>query len=83
MIKEMDIRCHLYGERFSPTKVEQLTGISLENKIEVGDILSNGRNKGTLSSDTFCCRPAFQNIFARIFLIPRSVYFLSQLDSNK
>ncbi|AGK54609.1 hypothetical protein B1NLA3E_14315 [Bacillus sp. 1NLA3E] len=46
MIMEMDIRCHFYGEKFSPKKVEQLTGFTLENKIEVGDILHKGKNKG-------------------------------------
>jgi hypothetical protein len=46
MIKEMDIRCHLYGEKFSPKLVEQLTGVTLENKIEVGEISNKGRNKG-------------------------------------
>ncbi|MFB5284684.1 hypothetical protein [Peribacillus sp. Hz7] len=50
MIKEMDIRCHLYGESFSPMKIEKSTGITLENKIEVGDIVSKGRCKGELSS---------------------------------
>lgn len=42
----MDIRCHFYGEKFSPKVVEQLIGIKLENKIEVGDISKRGRNKG-------------------------------------
>ncbi|MEY9977914.1 hypothetical protein ABH968_002860 [Lysinibacillus sp. RC79] len=46
MIKDMDIRCHFYGEEFSPKVVEQLIGIKLENKIEVGDISKIGRNKG-------------------------------------
>lgn len=46
MIKEMDIRCHFYGEKFSPKVVEQLTGFTLENKIEVGEISHKGRNKG-------------------------------------
>lgn len=45
MIMEMDIRCHFYGEKFSPKKVEQLTGFTLENKIEVGDILHKGKTK--------------------------------------
>ena len=46
MIKEMDIRCHLYGENFLPKMVEKQSGIALENKIEVGDITNRGRNKG-------------------------------------
>ncbi|MEH7014699.1 hypothetical protein V7087_28470 [Neobacillus niacini] len=46
MIKEMDIRCHFYGEKFSPKVVEKLIGITLKNKIEVGDISNRGRNKG-------------------------------------
>jgi hypothetical protein len=31
MIVNMDVRCHLYGDEFSPKKVEQLTGITLHN----------------------------------------------------
>ncbi len=46
MIKEMDIRCHLYGDEFSPNRVEELTGITLENKIEVGEIATKGRYRG-------------------------------------
>lgn len=44
MIKEMDIRCHFYGEKFSPKVVEKQSGIRLENKIEVGDI-TRGRKQ--------------------------------------
>jgi hypothetical protein len=47
MIVDMDVRCHLYGDEFSPKKVEELTGITLENKIEVGEIATRGRYKGT------------------------------------
>lgn len=43
----MDIRCHLYGVEFSPKRAEELTGITLENKIEVGEIVSKGRYRGT------------------------------------
>lgn len=50
MIKEMDIRCHFYGEKFSPNTVEQLTGVSLINKIEIGEISDKGRNKGKPSA---------------------------------
>lgn len=46
MIRDMDIRCHFYGEKFSPKVVERLSGIKLENKIEIGDISKRGRNKG-------------------------------------
>lgn len=46
MIVDMDIRCHLYGKQFSPKKVEQLTGLILENKKEVGDIATRGMFKG-------------------------------------
>ncbi|MFJ7982481.1 hypothetical protein ACIQ1D_19705 [Lysinibacillus xylanilyticus] len=46
MIKDMDIRCQFYGEKFSPKVVEQLIGIKLENTIEVGDISKIGRNNG-------------------------------------
>jgi hypothetical protein len=47
MIKEMDIRCHLSGDEFSPKKVEELIGITLENKIEVGETATRGRYRGT------------------------------------
>lgn len=43
MIKEMDIRCVLSGECFSPDKIEKLMGLTLKNKIEVGEIISKGR----------------------------------------
>ena len=46
MIMKMDIRCHFYGEKFSPKVVEKQSGIRLENKIEVGDITKRGGNKG-------------------------------------
>jgi hypothetical protein len=47
MIVEMDVRCHLYGDEFSAKKVEELTGLTLENKIEVGEIATRGIYKGT------------------------------------
>jgi hypothetical protein len=50
MIKNMDICCHLNGEKFSPILVEQQTGIMLANKIKVGDLLTKGVNKGKPSS---------------------------------
>ena len=50
MVNEMDIRCCFYGENFSPTVVEQLSGVTLENKIEVGDILKRGIDKGKPSN---------------------------------
>ncbi|WP_167555399.1 DUF4279 domain-containing protein [Gottfriedia acidiceleris] len=49
MITEMDITCHLYGDNFSPNKVEQLTGLTLMNKIEVGDIRTKGVYKDKAS----------------------------------
>lgn len=49
MIIKMDIRCHFYGEQFSPKVFEQLTGLSLMNKIEVGEYLKVGINKGNPS----------------------------------
>ena len=46
MIKKMDIRCQFYGKKFSPKVVEKQSGITLENKIEVGDITNRGKNIG-------------------------------------
>jgi len=39
---EFDIRCYMYGNKFSPKKIEKLTGLKLEKKIEVGDLVSKG-----------------------------------------
>ncbi|MEI2358716.1 hypothetical protein [Mesobacillus zeae] len=47
MIVDMDVRCHLYGEKFSAKKVEELTGLTLDNKMEIGDIATMGKYKGT------------------------------------
>jgi len=59
MIREIDVRCHLYGENFSPKLLEQLTGITLENKLEVGDMLTKGINRGKPSTygDAILCPP--------------------------
>ncbi|MDX8363357.1 hypothetical protein [Cytobacillus sp. IB215316] len=46
MIVDMDVRCHLYGNMFSAKKVEELTGLTLDNKVEVGDIATRGKYKG-------------------------------------
>ncbi|MET3195218.1 hypothetical protein [Bacillus sp. OAE603] len=46
MITEMNIACHIYGDNFSPNKVEQLTGLTLSKKIEIGDITAIGVYKG-------------------------------------
>jgi hypothetical protein len=53
MIKEMDIRCHIFGENFSPKKLEELTFIVLENRIELGDELTKGRFKGDPSQEGY------------------------------
>ncbi|MBM6617091.1 hypothetical protein [Bacillus suaedaesalsae] len=53
MIKEMDIRCHLFGENFSPKKLKEFAGIVLENRIEVGDELTKGRFKGKPSPEGY------------------------------
>lgn len=49
MIMKMDIRCHFYGEEFSPKMFEQLTGLKLVKKIEVGETLKVGIYKGNPS----------------------------------
>lgn len=54
MIKEMDIRCHIYGEKLSPKVMEKQSGLILENKIEVGDISKRGRDKGEPSDYGKC-----------------------------
>lgn len=47
MILDMDVRCHIYGNKFSAKKVEELTGLTLENKKEIGEIATRGKYKGT------------------------------------
>ncbi|MBM7572365.1 hypothetical protein [Aquibacillus albus] len=47
MIVDMDVRCHLYGDEFSPIKVEEITGLTIDNKMEVGVIGTRGKYKGT------------------------------------
>ncbi|QKE76085.1 hypothetical protein HPK19_25100 (plasmid) [Arthrobacter citreus] len=42
MIEELDVRCHLSGDKFSPKKVEELTGVKLIQKKEVGEIGTKG-----------------------------------------
>ena len=39
--------CELYGERFSPKLIAQLTGITFARQNEVGDIGTSGRYRGT------------------------------------
>jgi len=47
MIEELDVRCHLSGDKFSPKKVEELTGVKLIQKKEVGEIgITKGPFKG-------------------------------------
>ncbi|WP_078410723.1 hypothetical protein [Priestia abyssalis] len=50
MIKEIDVACHLSGSNFSPNKLEQMTGIELVRKTEVGDIFKLGINRGNVST---------------------------------
>ena len=40
-----DIHCLFHGENFSPALAEKETGVSLDDKIEVGDIGKIGRYK--------------------------------------
>lgn len=47
MIVDMDVRCHLYGDNFSAKKVEELTGLTLNNKMKFGEIATRGKYKGT------------------------------------
>lgn len=47
----MDIRCLLTGRHFSPKILEQLTGLTLENKVEVGELRKGGRKRGKPSED--------------------------------
>ncbi|WP_214484876.1 hypothetical protein [Bacillus sp. SM2101] len=49
MTVDMSVKCHLYGNRFSAKKVEELTGLTLDNKLEIGEIATRGRYKGTPS----------------------------------
>lgn len=46
MITRMSIRCQMYGQEFSPNLVEQLTGLVLEDKNEVGELQKRGPFKG-------------------------------------
>jgi len=46
---EIDICCHISGNNFSPKKAEILTGLRLEKKIEIGDLILKGKFKNTLA----------------------------------
>ncbi|WP_028877003.1 hypothetical protein [Teredinibacter turnerae] len=46
MIDELRLSVLFKGERFSPKKAEEETGISLRDKLEVGDVAKSGPYKG-------------------------------------
>ena len=46
MIEDISASILIHGERFSPNQAEKITGLELQDKMEVGDIASKGRYKG-------------------------------------
>ena len=49
MSYEMDIRCYMWGNSFSPKKIEKMTELKLEQKLEVGDLITKGVLKNQFS----------------------------------
>jgi len=46
MIDELRLSVLLRGEEFSPKKAEEITGLKLRDKLEVGEISPRGRYRG-------------------------------------
>ena len=46
MIDELRLSVLLRGEKFSPKEVEEITGLRLRDKLEVGEISPRGRYRG-------------------------------------
>jgi hypothetical protein len=46
MIEEISVSVNFCGNKFSPHKAEEVTGLALSNKIEFGDIALSGKYKG-------------------------------------
>lgn len=49
MSYEIDIRCNMSGNDFSPKRTEKSTGLKFEEKIEIGDLVLKGKLKNTLA----------------------------------
>jgi hypothetical protein len=46
MIEDISVSINFSGDKFSPNKAEEVTGLVLSNKIEFGDIGLRGKYKG-------------------------------------
>jgi hypothetical protein len=46
MIEDISVSINFYGDKFSPHKAEEVTGLVLSNKIEFGDIGLRVKYKG-------------------------------------